>query len=167
MIQLEAGRQLPDGGLRYEPGCAVTAPFNPHSHFAQGFYVMFGEPSNPAVDASTRTGIGRWRDYPWEIGKVGLTPARWMETVGSPLATAPRDMPLPSVSRMFPGAEYPDPGATVECWTVGRGKVANLNYEHSDIYLMEAEVLSPFYTFLPARRAPSRSNGAPAAARDG
>ena len=49
----------------------------------------------------------------------------------------------------FPEAEYPDQGATVECWTVGRGKVANLDYENSQIYLMETEVLSPFYTFQP------------------
>jgi hypothetical protein len=50
---------------------------------------------------------------------------------------------------VFPGEEYSDQGATVECWTVGKGKVANLDYETSQIYLMETEVLSPLYNFQP------------------
>jgi len=49
----------------------------------------------------------------------------------------------------FQGEEYPDQGVSVECWTVGRGKVANLDYEQTSIYLMEVEVLSPYYSFEP------------------
>ncbi len=50
-----------------------------------------------------------------------------------------------------PGAEYPDGGSTVECFTVGRGEIPglNYNYEGSGIHLMETEVLSPMYDFAP------------------
>ena len=50
-----------------------------------------------------------------------------------------------------PGAEYPDNGATVECWTVGAGQVGNLDYADSGIYLMETEVLAPLRTIAPGR----------------
>ena len=49
-------------------------------------------------------------------------------------------------------AEYPDDGATVECWTTGKGIVGNLNFEDSKIYHMETEVLSPLHTFEPGAR---------------
>ena len=44
-----------------------------------------------------------------------------------------------------------------------RGEVGNLNYEGTDIYYMEAEVLGPLRHSRPARRRPSRSTGACAA----
>lgn len=44
----------------------------------------------------------------------------------------------------------------VEFWTVGRGQVANLDYEKSDIYLMEVEVLSPFQHIEPEQTASFR-----------
>ena len=105
---------------------------------------MFGDENNPQwkVDAEKQLFVGQ---YQWEIGKVGLdSPAGW-------IAFSNRAQGYAFAARFtyFPNAEYPDQGATVECWTVGRGKVANLNYENSQIYLMEAEVLSPFYTFQP------------------
>ena len=37
----------------------------------------------------------------------------------------------------------------MECWTVGAGKVANLDYAESGIYLMETEVLGPLTRIEP------------------
>ena len=110
---------------------------------------MFGEPGNPQwkVDRNQELVIA---DYAWEIGKIGSDAcvpdgqSGWIAFNNTALGYA-----FTGRFAVFPGAEYPDHGATVECWTVGKGKVANLDYEHSGIFLMEAEVLSPFYTFQP------------------
>ena len=56
---------------------------------------------------------------------------------------------MSSAFAYVPDGEYPDGGATVECWTVGAGQVANLDYADSGIYLMETEVLSPLSTIAP------------------
>jgi hypothetical protein len=149
VLQLNSGRQLANGSLSYEPGCTVTASLNPKSKFAQGFYVMFGEPSNPQwrVDREQELVVA---DYAWEIGKIGAdacTPDG--ENGWIAFCNTARGYAFAERFRVFPGEEYPDGGSTVECWTVGKGKVANLDYEHSGIYLMETEVLSPFYTFQP------------------
>jgi hypothetical protein len=88
-------------------------------------------------------------DYKWEIGKVGLdSRGGWAAFVNkaSQQAFATRFTP-------YEGGEYPDDGSTVEFWTVGRGKVANLDYEKSDIYLMEVEILSPFQHIEPGQTA--------------
>ena len=144
VVQLNAGRALPDGGLAPETACTVTAPMNPRSRFRRGFYVMFGNEDNPQwkIDAEKQLFMAQ---YMWEIGKIGLdSPAGWIAFSNSALGYA-----FAERFSYFPDAEYPDQGATVECWTVGRGKVANLDYEKSQIYLMETEVLSPFYSFQP------------------
>ena len=149
VVQLNAARRLPDGSLTYEPGCTVTMPLNPMSKFSKGFNVMFGAQDNPQWNVDRNQGLVV-ADYAWEIGKIGSDACApdgqsgWIaySNTAQGFAFAER-FPV------FPGEEYPDNGSTVECWTVGKGKVANLDYEHSGIYLMETEVLSPFYTFQP------------------
>jgi hypothetical protein len=149
VLQLNAGRQLADGSLTYEPGCTVTAPLNPKSKFAHGFNVMFGEQSNPQWRVDQDQGLVV-ADYAWEIGKIGSDACApdgkngWIA-----FSNTARGYVFTERFPVFPGEEYPDDGSTVECWTVGKGRVANLDYEHSGIYLMETEVLSPFYTFQP------------------
>lgn len=147
VIQLQAERRLPDGSLAYEPGCVVTAPVNRESRYPRRFNVLFGDEDNPQwqVDEERGLFVGR---YVWEIGKVGIdSPAGWLAfaNTASGYAFAERFDVLGS-------AEYPDDGATVECWTIGRGQVEGLNYEDSDIYLMEAEVLSPLYDMGPGEQ---------------
>jgi hypothetical protein len=144
VAQLRAERTLPDGHLAPEINCVVTAPLNPRSRFAAGFHVMFGEESNPqwSTDPEHRLFVGR---YQWEIGKVGIdSHAGWV-------AFSNLSSGYSFIERfdVFPDQDYPDGGATVECWTVGKGQVANLDYENSDVYLMETEILSPFYSFEP------------------
>ncbi len=144
VIQLNAERRLPDGKLAPESNCVVTAPINPDSKFDQGFTVMFGDPNNPQWRSDKDAGLF-FGEYQWEIGKVGLdSRAGWaaFANTSAHQAFAARYTP-------FPDQDYPDDGAAVEFWTVGRGQVANLDYEKSDIYLMEVEVLSPFQHIEP------------------
>jgi hypothetical protein len=88
--------------------------------------------------------------YHWEIGKIGSDAyAPDLQSGWIAFSNPAERLAFAERFPVIPGEEYPDNGSTVECWTVGKGKVANLDYEHSDIYLMETEVLSPFYTFQP------------------
>ncbi len=144
VVQLRAERALPDGGLTHEPACMITAPLNPHSRFPHGFNVMFGDTDNPQWQADHVAGLFR-APYQWQIGKVGLdSPAGWIA-----FSNATAGYAFAEQFTYDPAGDYPDDGATVEVWTVGAGEVGNLDYEGSDIYLMEAEVLSPFRTIPP------------------
>ncbi len=146
VVQLAAGMELPGGARGHDPSCCVTAPVNPHSRFARGFNVMFGAEDNPQWQV--RDGLLR-AEYQWQIGKIGLdSNAGWIAFHQGSAGKA-------FVERFayVPDGEYPDGGATVECWTVGAGQVANLDYAGSGIYLMETEVLSPMYTMPPGASA--------------
>ena len=144
VTQLRAERRLPDGATTFDPACTVTTPVNPRSRFPRGYNVMFGAADNP----QWRVEDGLFRaPYLWQIGKVGLdSTAGWIAFHNGTEGTA-------FVERFahVPGAEYPDQGATVECWTVGAGQVGNLDYADSGIYLMETEVLGPLRTIAPGR----------------
>lgn len=146
VLQLRAERLIPEGGLAPETACTVSAPLNPFSRFPRGFQVMFGAEDNPQWGTDLERGLFIAR-YAWEIGKVGIdSPGGWVAFSNGASGHA-----FTERFTFIPGADYPDQGATVECWTVGRGRVANLDYECSSIYLMETEVLSPFYTFQPGQ----------------
>lgn len=138
VVQLRAERRLPNGQLAYEPSCTVTTPLNPESIFPQGYSVMFGADDNPQWQTDAQTGLFR-ASYQWQIGKVGLdSVAGWIA-----FSNAAEGVAFVEQFTHNPDEEYPDGGATVEVWTVGAGQVENLNYEDSDIYLMETEVLGP------------------------
>jgi hypothetical protein len=146
VVQLAAEHLTADGRLAPQTECVVSTPLNPSSKFDKGYYVMFGDPKNPqwASDQAQGLFIG---NYQWEIGKVGLdSRAGWA-------AFANKATQHAFVARYTaePGQEYPDDGAGVEFWTVGRGKVANLDYEQSQIYLMEVEILSPYRHIEPGQ----------------
>jgi len=151
VVQLNAERVLPDGRLGPETSCVVTTPINPHSQYDQGYAVMFGDSANPQwrTDQAAGLFIG---DYQWEIGKVGLdSRSGW-----AAFANTAANQVFAARYMAFPDQEYPDHGASVEFWTVGRGKVANLDYEQSKIYLMEVEILSPFQSIEPQHTASFR-----------
>jgi hypothetical protein len=146
VVQLRAERPLPGGGWTYDPACTVTTPLNPDSRFSKGFNVMFGEEKNPQWQADAEKGIFL-AQYMWEIGKVGIdSPAGWIAFSNGNAGYA-----FAECFDYEPGGDYPDDGATVECWTVGAGVVANLNYADSGIYLMETEVLSPLRIIQPGQ----------------
>jgi hypothetical protein len=143
VVQLAAEHVTADGSRSHDPTCCVTAPVNQQSRFAQGYNVMFGAADNPQWQV--RDGLF-WAEYGWHIGKVGLdSRAGWIAFYQGSTRRA-------FVERFHyeDGGEYPDGGATVECWTIGAGQVANLDYAHSGIYLMETEVLGPLQTLAPA-----------------
>ena len=144
VIQLDASRRNSDGSLAYDPGCSVTTRLNTSSRFENGFYVMFGDKNNPQWRVDRGRGLIEAK-YLWEIGKIGIdTDCGWAAFNHQNKGCA-----FTELFTHYPEEEYPDQGVGVECWTVGRGKVANLDYEQTSIFLMEVEVLSPFYVFLP------------------
>ena len=146
VTQLRADRTLPDGARAHDPTCVVTAPLNPASRFRRGFQVMFGAEDNPQwqVEGGLFTA-----PYLWQIGKVGIdSPAGWIA-----FSHGSQGVAFTERFTFEPDGAYPDGGATVECWTVGAGQVANLDYADSGIFLMETEVLSPLYTILPGEEA--------------
>ncbi|MGE5603412.1 MAG: hypothetical protein ACM30E_10190 [Nitrososphaerales archaeon] len=149
VVQLRADRLGPDGRLAYEPACTVTAPVNPHSRFPQGFNVMFGDAANPqwCVDPGQGLFFG---SYQFEIGKVGLdSRGGWIAFANTATGHA-----FAERFAVEPDGDYPDGGADVECWTVGRGRVASLSYdESSGPFLMETEILSPFRHMAPGASA--------------
>jgi hypothetical protein len=149
VAQLQAEKTLPDGKLAPETSCMVTTPLNPQSKFPEGYWVMFGDPANPQWDVDRELGLVV-ANYRWEIGKIGSDAcAPDMQSGWIAFSNPIKGIAFAEHFPVFPGEEYPDDGSTVECWTVGKGKVANLDYERSEVYLMETEVLSPFYSFQP------------------
>jgi hypothetical protein len=144
VVQLRAERTLPDGSPSYDPNCVLTAPLNPESRFPDGYEILFGGPCNSQWNSDPEAGLF-FADYHWEIGKVGLDSRGGWAAFANKTAGYAFAAQFP----VFPDQEYPDDGADVEFWTVGRGQVGNLNYEHTPIYLMECEVLSPYYHMAP------------------
>lgn len=146
VVQICAHRTLPNGDLTFDPTCTVTTRINPASRHGRGFQVMFGAEDNPQWQ--TEAGLFR-ADYRWEIGKVGIdATCGWIAFSQGSCGVA--------FAERFghdPAGDYPDNGSTVECWTVGAGQVANLNYAESGIHLMETEVLSPLHTIAPGESA--------------
>jgi hypothetical protein len=144
VAQLRAERRLPDGKLDYEPTCTITMPLHPHSRFPRGFTVLFGADDNPQWQSDPPAGLFRAL-FHWQIGKVGLdSPGGWIAFNNAAAGYA-----FTETFAHDPAGDYPDGGSTVEVWTVGTGSVGNLNYEGSDIYFMEAEVLSTLRTLAP------------------
>jgi hypothetical protein len=149
VAQLQAEKHLPDGKLAPETACSVTFPLNPKGKFPAGYQVMFGDQDNPQWGVDREQGLVI-ANYRWEIGKIGSDACTPDEQSGWIAFSNPaRGLAFAERFPVFPTEQYPDDGSTVECWTVGKGMVANLDYENSNIYLMETEVLSPFYEFQP------------------
>ena len=141
---MRAEQRTPSGKTAFDPHCFVTAPLNLNSRFPDGFKVMFGDDDNPQWQIDEQNGLFKGQ-YLWEIGKVGLdSPGGWIAFSQGTAGYA-----FTERFNYEESAEYPDDGATVECWTVGAGQVANLDYSATEIYLMETEVLGPMRTIAP------------------
>lgn len=146
VVQLDAHSILADGNRAYDPTCTVTTRLNPNSRHPRGFHVMFGNADNSQWQTIDGLFVA---NYQWEIGKVGIdTPCGWIA-----FSRGSRGVVFAERFPYDPAGDYPDNGSTVECWTVGAGRVANLDYAESGIYLMETEVLSPLFTILPGKTA--------------
>ncbi len=146
VVQLRAERRQADGSLGHDPTCSVTTPLNPNSRFPRGYNVMFGDEDNPQWGTDESGKLFK-AQYLWEIGKVGIdSPAGWIA-----FSQPTEGYAFTERFQYEPGADYPDDGVTVECWTVGSGQVANLDYAATHIYLMETEVLGPLRTIQPGQ----------------
>lgn len=143
VLQLDASRRLNDGRLSHEPRVTVSVPVNPNSVFPKGYNVMFGKETNPQWKVDRDQGI-LFSRYQYEIGKIGMDSPGWIA-----FSNAAAGFAMTEQFDYYDGEVYPDGGASVECWTVGKGKVLTLDYEGSDIYYVETEVLSPIYDFNP------------------
>jgi hypothetical protein len=145
VFQHKAGKRAP-GGETHQEACAVTVPVNPESRHPRGYNVMFADQDNPQWRVEDGLFVGR---FLYRVGKVGLdSMAGWIAFSNSAYEAAFTAQFTPQ-----PGADYPDDGSTVECWTEGRGQIPGLNLppDGSDLYLMEMEVLSPLYDFAPGQ----------------
>ena len=120
--------------------CWLYIPTDPKRE--RPYEVMFGE-DNPQYQLDAETGLLAVQ-YQGIVGKIGVhSPAGWIafadRTAGYVLC-----MQFP----YEPDAEYPDNGATVECWTESPGAPSPIPIR-SPGYILEAEVLSPLHTLRP------------------
>jgi hypothetical protein len=146
VVQLNAAKLGNHSEQGHDSSCVVTAPLDPNSRFPRGFNVMFGEENNPQWTGDQQSGLFK-ASYQWKIGKVGIdSPGGWIAFSNNSQGygfVEQFDYEL--------GGEYPDDGATVECWTVGDGVVESLDYSENQIYLMETEVLSTMRDIHPGK----------------
>ena len=144
VVQLRAESRTPGGNTAFDSNCFITAPLNPHSRFPRGYNVMFGKEDNPQWQIDEQNGLFKGQ-YLWEIGKIGIdSRVGWIA-----FSQGSEGYAFAERFAYEEGGEYPDDGVTIECWTVGAGQVANLDYGATEIYLMETEVLSPLRTIAP------------------
>ncbi len=120
--------------------CWLYMPTDPARQ--QPYEVMFGA-DNPQYQLDADSGLLAVH-YQGIVGKIGVhNPAGW-------IAFADRQSGF-VLCMQFPyqaDAEYPDNGATVECWTESPGAPSPIPID-SPGYILEAEVLSPIFTLQP------------------
>ena len=120
--------------------CWLYIPIDPNRE--RPYEMMFGE-DNPQYQLDAENGLLAVQ-YQGIVGKIGVhSPAGW-------IAFADRRAGF-VLCMQFPyelEAEYPDNGATVECWTESPGAPSPIPIR-SPGYILEAEVLSPLHTLQP------------------
>lgn len=106
------------------------------------YEIMFGD-DNRQYQLDAESGLLAVQ-YQGIVGKIGAhSPAGWIA-----FADRRAGFVLCMQFPYEPDAEYPDNGATVECWTESPGAPSPIPIR-SPGYILEAEVLSPLYTLHP------------------
>ena len=127
-----------DGKLNDD--CWLYVPTDPARE--RPYDVMFGD-DNPQYQLDAKSGLLAVQ-YQGIVGKIGVrSPAGWIA-----FADRQTGFALCMQFAYEPDAEYPDNGATVECWTEAPGAPSPLPIR-SPGYILEAEVLSPLHTIRP------------------
>ncbi|MCY4024109.1 MAG: DUF4380 domain-containing protein [Anaerolineaceae bacterium] len=109
------------------------------------WHVLFGE-ENSQLQPDFRPGLFAL-NYQGIVGKIGLrSPGGWL-AFADQRAEHVLCMQFPHE----PDAEYPDGGATVECWTEMPGVPTPVPID-SPGHILEAEVLGPLRTLQPGER---------------
>ena len=122
--------------------CWLYIPTDPARE--RPYEVMFGA-DNPQYHLDSESDLLAVR-YQGIVGKIGVhSPAGWIAFADKRAGVA-LCMQFP----YEPEAEYPDNGATVECWTESPGAPSPIPIR-SPGYILEAEVLSPLLTLEPQR----------------
>ena len=120
--------------------CWLYIPTDPKRE--RPYEIMFGD-DNPQYQLDAESGLLAVQ-YQGIVGKIGLhSPAGWIA-----FADRRAGFVLCLQFPYEPDAEYPDNGATVECWTESPGAPSPIPIR-SPGYILEAEVLSPLHTLQP------------------
>ena len=127
-----------DGALNDD--CWLYIPTDPARD--QPYEIMFGA-DNPQYQLDAESGLLAVQ-YQGIVGKIGVhSPAGWIA-----FADRQAGYVLCMQFPYEPAAEYPDNGATVECWTEAPGAPSPIPIR-SPGYILEAEILSPLHTLRP------------------
>lgn len=132
---------------RLNDDCWLYIPTDP----ARGrpYEIMFGD-DNPQYQLDAESGLLAVQ-YRGIVGKIGVhSPAGWIA-----FADRRAGFVLCMQFPYQPEAEYPDNGATVECWTEAPGAPSPIPIR-SPGYILEAEALSPLHTLRPGKVASQR-----------
>ena len=123
--------------------CWLYVPVDPDE--ARPWHVLFGE-ENSQLRPGFRPGLFAL-NYQGIVGKIALrSPCGWL-AFADQRAEAVLCMQFPHE----PDAEYPDGGATVECWTEMPGAPSPIPID-SPGHILEAEVLGPLRTMQPGEQ---------------
>ena len=134
-----------DGKLNDD--CWLYIPTDPSRE--RPYEIMFGD-DNPQYQLDAEGGLLA-AQYQGIVGKIGVhSPAGWIA-----FADRRSGFVLCMQFPYEPDAEYPDNGATVECWTESPGAPSPIPIR-SPGYILEAEVLSPLFTLQPGKVASQR-----------
>ena len=113
------------------------------------WHILFGE-ENSQLQPDFRPGLFAL-NYQGIVGKIGLrSPGGWLA-----FADQRREHVLCMQFPHEPDAEYPDGGATVECWTEMPGVPTPVPID-SPGHILEAEVLGPLRDLQPGERSELR-----------
>ena len=123
--------------------CWLYVPVDPEEE--RPWHILFGE-ENSQLQADFRPGLFAL-NYQGIVGKIGLrSPGGWLA-----FADQRAEQVLCMQFPYEPDAEYPDGGATVECWTEMPGVPTPVPID-SPGHILEAEVLGPLRALLPGER---------------
>ncbi|MCY3831551.1 MAG: DUF4380 domain-containing protein [Chloroflexi bacterium] len=134
-----------DGQLNDD--CWLYIPTDPARE--RPYEIMFGE-DNPQYQLDLESGLLSVQ-YQGIVGKIGAhSPAGWIA-----FADRQAGFVLCMQFPYQPEAEYPDNGATVECWTEAPGAPSPIPIR-SPGYILETEALSPLHRLSPGKMASQR-----------
>ena len=127
---------------RMNDDCWLYIPTDPARERPYG--ILFGD-DNEQYQLDAESGLLAVQ-YRGIVGKIGAhSPDGWIA-----FADRQSGFVLCTQFPYNPDAEYPDQGATVECWTESPGAPSPIPIS-SPGYILEAEVLSPLFTLGPSQ----------------
>ncbi len=147
VLQIDCARLTSKGGYEPDDNCWLYVPFDRGASGERPYRVMFGH-DHPQWQHLVYPGL-LGVQYQGIVGKIGLvSTAGWFA-----FASQTDGYVLCARFAVDLGAEYPDDGSTVECWTESPIAMTHqgLTYQSAG-YVMEAEVLGPLRTLQPGQR---------------